>query len=266
MPFTPIVKTLPDSQRRAWRHLGAAKDLGFCLYGGTALALRYGHRESVDFDFFSSEPLNKGLLLQTLPVLSGGIVIDESPNTYAALLVPPGAKREIKVSFFGGLGFGRVGSPELTSDGVLLVASVRDLMATKLKVIFDRVEPKDYVDNAEMLSRGLDLANGIRDAMALFPSLNPILCLKTLCYFDVAGLRSLDRGCRQILASAVGKVFDAEQAFSPSQKISSELSLPNAELAAETKKIQEALAANTPVTPRRRARRKPEAHTPGQGR
>jgi len=27
----------------------------FILYGGTALALRLGHRESVDFDFFSSE-------------------------------------------------------------------------------------------------------------------------------------------------------------------------------------------------------------------
>lgn len=32
--------------------------LGFALYGGTAIALRLGHRTSVDFDFFNDRPLD----------------------------------------------------------------------------------------------------------------------------------------------------------------------------------------------------------------
>jgi hypothetical protein len=40
------------------RLLGPARSLGFVLYGGAAIALRLGHRQSVDFDFFSSRPLN----------------------------------------------------------------------------------------------------------------------------------------------------------------------------------------------------------------
>ncbi|MDF1482816.1 nucleotidyl transferase AbiEii/AbiGii toxin family protein [Extensimonas sp. H3M7-6] len=32
--------------------LRPAPAMGFALYGGTAIALRLGHRQSVDFDFF----------------------------------------------------------------------------------------------------------------------------------------------------------------------------------------------------------------------
>ncbi|WP_373321508.1 nucleotidyl transferase AbiEii/AbiGii toxin family protein [Rivihabitans pingtungensis] len=39
--------------------LAQASKLGFVLYGGTAIALRLGHRESVDFDFFSDRPLDR---------------------------------------------------------------------------------------------------------------------------------------------------------------------------------------------------------------
>ncbi len=36
----------------------------FILYGGTAIALRLGHRESVDFDFFSSDDFNHNQLVR----------------------------------------------------------------------------------------------------------------------------------------------------------------------------------------------------------
>lgn len=49
---------LPMAQRRLWPQLGNAPKLGFVLYGGTAIALRLGHRDSVDFDFFSERPLD----------------------------------------------------------------------------------------------------------------------------------------------------------------------------------------------------------------
>src|SRR4051794_6043444 len=50
---------LPAAQREIWPSLAPARRLNFVLYGGTAIALHLGHRESLDFDFFRSEPLDK---------------------------------------------------------------------------------------------------------------------------------------------------------------------------------------------------------------
>ena len=51
--FEPRLDILPPAQRRLWNELGSTPP-DFVLYGGTALALRLGHRQSEDFDFFSS--------------------------------------------------------------------------------------------------------------------------------------------------------------------------------------------------------------------
>lgn len=51
--FRPKLDILPAGQRSIWQQL-AATPAEFVLYGGTALALRLGHRQSVDFDFFST--------------------------------------------------------------------------------------------------------------------------------------------------------------------------------------------------------------------
>jgi hypothetical protein len=67
----------------------------------------------------------------------------------------------VKLSFFGGIGFGRVKDPLQTRDDTLLVASLDDLMATKLKATIDRAEAKDYRDIAEMISAGVSLAAGL---------------------------------------------------------------------------------------------------------
>lgn len=40
----------------------------FYLVGGTALALQYGHRRSIDFDLFSSEPFSNKLIRQKIRV------------------------------------------------------------------------------------------------------------------------------------------------------------------------------------------------------
>lgn len=57
--FKPRMEILPSAQQRLWPELRPAAELGFALYGGTAIALRLGHRHSVDFDFFSEKPLDR---------------------------------------------------------------------------------------------------------------------------------------------------------------------------------------------------------------
>jgi hypothetical protein len=62
--FYPHVEILPTAQMRLWRELSAVPD-EFVLYGGTALALHLGHRNSVDFDFFARRPLDLSQLAAT---------------------------------------------------------------------------------------------------------------------------------------------------------------------------------------------------------
>ena len=204
MPFRTRRDILPPAQRRLWPALAPLKEMGYCLYGGTALALRFGHRRSLDFDFFTERTLDRKALETDLPWFRSGTVLRAEPDTHVLLAAVPRSRREVKVSFFGGMRFGRVGTPELSDDGVILVASVRDLLATKLKALFDRVEPKDYLDIAEILSRGGDLPQGLSDAGALFGKpFSPAECLRVLCWFGEPGLGSLPAGCRRTLETRV---------------------------------------------------------------
>lgn len=50
--FTPRLDILPAAQVTLWQELGEEIPSTFTLYGGTALALQLGHRQSIDFDFF----------------------------------------------------------------------------------------------------------------------------------------------------------------------------------------------------------------------
>jgi hypothetical protein len=76
----PELSVLPAAQRLLWSEL-AQVPKHFVLYGGTAVALHYGHRSSVDFDFFTSEPVNPEDLMRSLPFLRGGKPVRVSANT-----------------------------------------------------------------------------------------------------------------------------------------------------------------------------------------
>ncbi|MGH8672966.1 MAG: nucleotidyl transferase AbiEii/AbiGii toxin family protein, partial [Burkholderiales bacterium] len=112
-----------------------------------------------------------------------------------------------KVSFFGALGFGRVGDPLLTSDGVAQVASLEDLLAHKLKVMLQRAEKKDYEDVAAMLRAGASLARGLAAARQMFgTSFQPAASLKALTFFKDGDLRRLSQADRHDLISAAASV------------------------------------------------------------
>ena len=49
--FVPHMEIFLPSQQTVWSSLAPVLKAGFVLYGGTAVALRLGHRQSIDFDF-----------------------------------------------------------------------------------------------------------------------------------------------------------------------------------------------------------------------
>jgi len=197
-PF-PRLDILSAPQRALWPEL-AAVPARFVLYGGTAVALHLGHRTSVDFDFFANPGFEPLALADSLPFLRNGEILQSAANTLTVLVDRGGP---VKLSFFGGLTFGRVGEPLTTPDTVLHVAASLDLLASKLKTVLSRAAARDYADLAALLRSGLDLAHGLGAARALFGENFPVAAaVRGLCYFDDLD-EELAPEDRQVLMDAV---------------------------------------------------------------
>jgi hypothetical protein len=195
----PKLEVLPAAQREIWTSLVPAPQLNFVLYGGTAIALHLGHRASVDFDFFRSEPLDKDQIRARFQFVRGAAILQDTPDT---LVVLAGS---VKVSFFGGIDFGRVNDPLQTCDNVLLVASLDDLMATKLTATLDRAEATDYRDIAAMISAGVSLAAGLSAFKQMFDG-EPAQVLRAIGYFGDGDLKTLSVADRSVLRGARDRI------------------------------------------------------------
>ena len=88
-----------------------------------------------------------------------------------------------------------------TRDGALLVASLDDLMATKLKATLDRAEAKDYRDIAAMISAGVSLSVGLSAFKQMFNG-EPAQVLRAIGYFKDGDLNTLSQADQQLLRSA----------------------------------------------------------------
>jgi hypothetical protein len=80
-------------------------------------------------------------------------------------------------------------------------------MATKLKVLLQRVEAKDYQDIAALIKVGVSLEKGLAAAREMFGhSFQPSESLKALVYFEGGDLDALARPDRETLIQAVNVV------------------------------------------------------------
>ena len=180
--FKPDFKILPDPQKELWPELSAVPD-HFILYGGTAIALQIGHRESIDFDFFSSENFDPDDILKSIPALEGSEVTQRGVNTLS-VKVHRGSGT-IALSFFGLPKISSIVPPLQTQDGILRVASLIDLAGMKASVVQKRAEWKDYVDLVALMDAGITLPMALSAGKAIYKSqFNPQITLKALSYFD----------------------------------------------------------------------------------
>lgn len=89
------------------------------------------------------------------------------------------------------------------------MASLDDLLATKLKVILQRIEAKDYIDIAALLKAGVPLDRGLSAAQCLYgSSFQPSESLKALVYFEGADLGTLSTDVKRTLIAAASGVHD----------------------------------------------------------
>ncbi len=201
--FSPKLDILPAAQRALWKELNQTPR-SFVLYGGTAMALRLGHRQSLDFDFFSNESFDPSELLWSLPYLKEGRVDQRGDNTLSVVVERKGP---VKVSFFGDLGMNSVQQPDIVIGHGLQIASLLDLLATKLKTIQQRAEAKDYLDIAAGTDAGVPLSDALGAAIAIYgKTFNAMTALKALTYFGDGNLPSLPASTQNRLRTAAQAV------------------------------------------------------------
>jgi hypothetical protein len=131
-------KVIPTSTETTLYALRDAHVLDrFYLAGGTALALQFGHRLSLDLDFFSPEHFNEEALVQQVQALDGFALVTKAPYTLHATV------QRTKVSFLG-YAYPVLFSPNLFLD--VPVADPRDIACMKVSAIASRGAKRDFVD------------------------------------------------------------------------------------------------------------------------
>lgn len=169
---------LDEQRQRFLPLLGVARDEGFYLAGGTALALQLGHRDSVDFDFFKNDAFDTTLLFERLRENFSGsdvLKVQDEPNTLSLVV-----SESIKLSFM------RYPYPLLrpliTADHLDL-ADIADIGCMKLSAITGRGTMKDYVDLYFILKR-ISLQELLVLCAVKLPQLDRALIMKALVFFD----------------------------------------------------------------------------------
>ena len=117
----------------------------FYLVGGTALALYFGHRLSVDLDLFSTTEFNNESLIVPLQEKFPGFTYRNTHNPIGLF----GYIDDTKVDFVKNHHHPII-DKYVIEDGIRLL-SIPDIMAMKRAAIMKRVVKKDFWDIAELL-------------------------------------------------------------------------------------------------------------------
>lgn len=150
----------------------------FYLAGGTGLALQLGHRDSVDFDFFTEDHFDTfKLYTEILEIFNGKKILKTLEEKDSLNIIIDDV---IKLSIL------RYPYPLLKpaiDEEYLRIASVEDIGCMKLSVITNRSMEKDYIDLYFILKK-ISLRDLLSQMQGKMPDLDQNFVLKSLVYFD----------------------------------------------------------------------------------
>jgi len=149
----------------------------YYLVGGTAIALYFGHRRSIDFDLFKFAPLNRKKNLEK--VLSSGFpsIVTWNVTDQMNLVV-----NEVKVTFFQ-YPFQIKANNDF--DNIIRLPELLDLAAMKAYALGRRSKWKDYVDLFFLLKEKFSFDEISQRAMEIFGNLfSDKLFRSQLSYFE----------------------------------------------------------------------------------
>lgn len=108
------------------------------LVGGTALALQYGHRRSVDLDFFGQTTESVEELSDALKEYTGGLTLLSASKTIRVYKI-----RDVKVDI---VNYNYPWIDEALKEEGLMLASPKDIAAMKVNAVMGRGTKKDFID------------------------------------------------------------------------------------------------------------------------
>lgn len=172
-------ETLEPGTDRLITHFGdSLARPGFMLCGGTALALRLGHRQSEDLDFLTPSEFGEAELASFLQSLPESVSIDDL--TVGTVNATVGG---VKVQYLHQRG---VAMEADTEFGAIPVASLDTLTALKCNAVATRAAKKDFMDCFALCQNGASLEDLLVTAKRLAPALNVRHALNSFTYFDLA--------------------------------------------------------------------------------
>lgn len=180
------------------------------LAGGSALSLRFGHRYSIDFDFFSSKNFDPKKLIVSLKNI-GEFTVDFAKGQ--SLI---GEFNHVKFSYF------LYDYPLIANAAKFLgvnLAHPHDIAAMKLVAISDRGAKKDYVDIFELIHQGINLEKmfKIYDRKYRLLSSNLFTLIKAVGYFDEAESTKMPKMVHPISWQQV-KIFLSQESLRLAKK------------------------------------------------
>ncbi|MEO6637234.1 MAG: nucleotidyl transferase AbiEii/AbiGii toxin family protein [Ginsengibacter sp.] len=145
------------------------------LVGGTALALQFGHRISIDLDFFGTQPISGIDMIEALSMFGTVQQTVKSPRVQSFFV------NTIKVDV--------VHYPyewiDFPVKNKIRIASIKDIAAMKLAAITNRGTKKDFVD-LYLLLEHITLIEMMDLYSRKFPQSADFFVLRSLTYFEDA--------------------------------------------------------------------------------
>lgn len=170
------LNALPPPVARLLRRLAPLPALSeFSLAGGTSLALRFGHRVSVDLDFFTTLAFDPARLLLESAVAQSRILGQSAGSLNLEV-------EGVKVDFLRH-DYPLLEEPEVF-DGVRML-SIRDVAAMKLNAIVNRGAKKDFYDLHTLLCHH-SLPELMEAYARKYPQAETFMLMRSLSYFEDA--------------------------------------------------------------------------------
>ena len=157
---------------------------GMRLVGGTALALQYGHRQSIDLDFFGRLQVSQDEILEMISRLGFDIRVLNQTRLILQLVV-----NRIKVDVID-YSYNWIDDPVI-EDGITL-ASPKDIAALKINAIEGRRSKKDFID-VYLLLQYYSLDEILNFYASKYPNHSILMALKSLIYFEDAESQTLPK-------------------------------------------------------------------------
>ncbi len=152
------------------------------LVGGTSLALQYGHRRSVDLDFFGDITEDADNLTDSLKQFVENVTID-------------GQSKRIKAYFLNGVKVDVVNYSYDWIDGPVIesgfrLASPKDIAAMKVNAVIGRGTKKDFIDIFYLLKH-FSFDDLLRFYLLKYPEGSEYRALLSMSYFADADLQPM---------------------------------------------------------------------------